>query len=540
MRLKSGERLKDYGAKGVHFALRRAGIAPEHVRARRLGAQATNLPPPADGAPRVVFLSPRDWAVHVQCEGMIGQALRLRGADVRIITCGGGLEICDRSTAWESPPMPCSSCTRYLDNAVDAHGFDRLVIRDGWTPDGDAWPELDALPAPALIQIERDGLRLGRLVDIPAKWFLMSTQLDTDPLGPTTLRRFVRSAQRVARGLTAALDKLRPDVVVMLNGLFMFEGICWALCRQRGIPVVTYERGLVKEMLVFRRDAPACWYEMPEAWAAWKDIPLTADEEAELDEYTADRELGNRTIDSFRQNARIERIQRPEGGRVATLFTNLTWDSAVIGRDVAFPSIQAWLAAAVEAFAERPGDRLIVRVHPAEAEPPDRQTREPILSFLHERFPVLPPNISVVGADDTTSSYGLMADTDFGMVYTTTVGLELALRGKPVIVAGQTHYRSKGFTVDVSNPVEFQSAIVRLLADPAACAPDRDLVRRYAYLLFLRVPLPSPGVEEHVRGLARITVKDLHELAPGRSATLDRLCDGILGRGDFVPAPATN
>ena len=106
-----------------------------------------------------------------------------------------------------------------------------------------------------------------------------------------------------------------------------------------------------------------------------------------------------------------------------------------------------------------------------------------------------------------------------------------------MIVAGQTHYRDKGFTVDVSTPEEFAAALDKALADPASLAPDVELARRYAYLFFFRAPVASPGVEEHVLGLARITVRDLAELEPGRNPSVDRICDGILNRADFVPGP---
>jgi hypothetical protein len=66
-------------------------------------------------------------------------------------------------------------------------------------------------------------------------------------------------------------------------------------------------------------------------------------------------------------------------------------------------------------------------------------------------------------------------------------------------------------------------------------APSRDLARRYAYLFFFRAPVQSPGVEEHVLGLARLTVHQLSDLGPGRMPDLDRICDGILGAGDFEP-----
>ena len=56
-------------------------------------------------------------------------------------------------------------------------------------------------------------------------------------------------------------------MVLLLSGLFLFEGVTWALCRQRGIDVVTYERAFLKETLVFHRGAPAGFYDFTDDWA---------------------------------------------------------------------------------------------------------------------------------------------------------------------------------------------------------------------------------------------------------------------------------
>ena len=536
MALPSKARLGEIAVKGVHFGLRQVAQAPEQRTARQLAAQAADrLPPPGPDAPRVAFVTPRDWAVHVQWEGVLGQALRARGAHVSFVTCGGGLEVCDRANTWEAPPMPCTTCTRYVEDSVDAHGFERISLRDGW--DGrvdETWPELDARSLDSLSEVELGGLALGELVDIPAKWFLMAAQIADDPLAPQTMRAFLRSARRIAAGAEAALDRLQPDVVVLCNGLFVFEAVVWAICRQRGIPVVTYERGLIKETWLFRRDEAACLLAIDDLWARWRDEPLSAAEATELDEYLGARRHGQRTIDRFWGDAQFERPQRTRSGSLAVLFTNLTWDSAVIGQEVAFDSIQSWVAATVEHFAHRPDDELIIRIHPAEG----KQTREPVAAFLRQRFPDgLPANVRVIEPTDPTSSYPLMEEADVGLVFTSTTGVELALAGTPVLVAGRSHFRGKGFTVDVSTPDEFADALDAALDDPASFAPDPELARRYAYLFFFRAPVPSPGVEEHVLGLARITVDDLDQLAEGADPGLDRICDGILGRGDFGPPP---
>jgi hypothetical protein len=529
MPLPKRERLLEYATKGVELGLRTVAQAPEQRQARRLRAQAGDVGE-GDGT-RVLMVSPRDWAEHVQYQGVIAQALRVRGADVRFLTCGGGLEVCDRANTYEAPPMPCRTCTRYVDASIDAHGFERGSMRELWAPaDPGDWPELDAVSTGDLLEVEADGLPLGRIVDIPLKWFLCAADLDDDPLTGQLTRAFLRSARRIAQSLETALDRWQPDVVVVLSGLFLFEGVAWELCRRRGVDVVTYERAFLKETLVFSRERPAGFYDFSEAWPR-VNRPLDADEDKQLDSYLEDRRRG-KAFDQFWTFD--ERNVDRGGGRLAVLFTNLTWDTAVIGRDAAFEGIRSWIDHVVAAFEARPEHRLVIRIHPSELHLPGKQTRDSLEAYLRHHHPSLPPNIDVIAADDLTSSYPLMAAADVGLVYTSTTGLELALMGTPVLVSGETHYRGKGFTIDVSSPEEFLVELDRALDSPESGAPDVDLARRYAHFFFFRAPVGAPGVVEPLPGMARITVGSLDDLAPGRDPDLDRICAGILDGRDFV------
>ncbi|MFN8018492.1 MAG: hypothetical protein U0P45_10250 [Acidimicrobiales bacterium] len=523
MPVPSPDRLEEYARKGVELLLRTVGQAPEERAARRLAAERRSSPTGGDG-PRVLIVSPRDWAAHVQYEAVIGHALELRGAQVSFLTCGGGLEICDRANTYEAPPMPCTSCSRYARDAIGAHGFPLRTIRSGWEADDPGWPELDLTSTPDLRGAELDGLALGRVVDIPLKWFLCAADIADDPLGGPTARAFLRSARRIATGVEAALDELQPDLVLLLNGLFLFEGVAWALCQQRGIDVVTYERAFRKETLVFHRGVPAGFYDFS---ADWPDAnrPLTPAEDAELDEYLAARRRGS----AFDQYWEFQEKAVDKGtGRLASLYTNLTWDTAVIDRDVAFTDIQAWISACIRAFADRPEHRLVIRVHPSEVALPGKVTRDSLAAYVHREFPELPPNVSLVEPHDTTSSYPLMDASDVGLVYTSTTGLELALSGTPVIVAGETHYRGKGFTTDVSSPEGFLAALDQALEDPSSLPVDVATARRYAHFFFFRAPIPAPGVVEPLPGLARLTVDHIDQLRPGADPALDRICDGLL------------
>lgn len=533
MPLPERQRLAEYRTKGAHLALRLAAIAPEQRRARRLARQHTPPNGVQGAGKRVLVLTPRDWSAQVAWESMIGHALRLRGAHVSYVTCGGGLEICDRTNTWEAPPMPCQSCNSYVQRTLSAHGFEPHPLRAGWDGPGDPgeWPELDGIPFRELSRIRDNGLSLGELTDIPVKWFLMSASLEADPLAPITWRRFLRSARRVAKGIADRLDELQPDVVLILNGLFFFESIASELCRQRGIDVVTYERGFRPGTLVFRRSVAACLMDLSPIWNEVGERPLEEDEQQRIDDFLRERGVPSPTTT-------CEGPGHIRSHRRVVLFTNLTWDSAVIGQGRAFHSLRDWLATTLKIFQERPSDELVIRIHPAETSLPGKQTREPLSEYIYATFgSPLPPNVRLVPPDSDESSYSLMSWCDIGLVFTSTTGLELAAAGKPVIVAGTTHYANKGFTIDAESEAHYRDLLIGVLDGAAPGPPNVRRARAYAYYLFLGVPIGPLGVSEPVPGIAELNVRDLAELAPGRDSGFDLVCEGILHGGSFLPQP---
>ena len=270
----------------------------------------------------------------------------------------------------------------------------------------------------------------------------------------------------------------------MLNGLFLFEAIVWELCKQRSIPVVTYERGFILDSFVFARDEPAGLTNLDRAWPRWADRELTGDESRELDAYLEDRLWGRRTADRYlarrefrRAHGQTHRVERtaPDQPRVG-LGCHRSGSR--------ISSIVDWITSTIRIFAARPSDELVVRVHPAEIKLPGRESRQSMEDSIRAQLPSLPPNVVIVSADDPTSSYSLMDSTDFGLVYSSTTGLEMALRGKPVVVAAQTHYSGKGFTLDAQSPTEYEEFVTRLLDAPTGSDVDVALARRYAYLFF--------------------------------------------------------
>ena len=64
--------------------------------------------------------------------------------------------------------------------------------------------------------------------------------------------------------------------------------------------------------------------------------------------------------------------------------------------------------------------------------------------IVDQHFSELPEHVHLIRANDLINTYDLISIANLGLTYTTTVGMEMAMRGSPVVVSGKTYYREAG------------------------------------------------------------------------------------------------
>ncbi len=129
---------------------------------------------------------------------------------------------------------------------------------------------------------------------------------------------------------------------------------------------------------------------------------------------------------------------------MALLATNVLAQTLTLGRQRISGTMAEMIVGTIRWFLGHPEVQLVIRVHPGEL----KTHGTSMVDVIEKNFPKLPEHIHVVRPGDETNTYDLVETTDFGIVYTTTVGLEMAMTGLPVVVTGKTHYAEKGFTFD--------------------------------------------------------------------------------------------
>jgi hypothetical protein len=177
---------------------------------------------------------------------------------------------------------------------------------------------------------------------------------------------------------------------------------------------------------------------------------------------------------------------------IVLLATNVIGDSLTLGRQIFSDSMTDWLEKTIRFFISHEEAQLLVRIHPGES-----ITKGPSVADVVRRAcpSGLPDNIHLIPAEAEVNTYDLVELADVGLVYTTTVGLEMAMNRVPVIVIGQTHYRQKGFTFDPISWEEYFDLLGQMLVDPKRYRLEEMQVQlswEYAYRFFFEYPHPYP------------------------------------------------
>ncbi len=303
----------------------------------------------------------------------------------------------------------------------------------------------------------------------------------------------------IARAALGWFKANRPDVVIIPNGTIQELGVVYRVARYLKIPTTSYEFGDQRQRIWLAQNAEVMRQETDSLWQARDGSPLNPDQLERMRSLFMARQRGA----LWENFARLWQDTPAEGGAraraalglderpVVLLATNVLGDSLTLGRQVFSQSMAEWISRTVQYFAGRPDVQFVIRVHPGEVLTHGLS----MVDVVKQVFPRLPEHIRLIEPKDKVNTYDLIEVADVGLVYTTTVGLEMAMYGVPVIVSGSTHYRGRGFTYDPESWVAYFKLLGQILTSPAEFKLSRPQVEsawEYAYRFFFEYPRPFP------------------------------------------------
>lgn len=501
---------------------------------------------------RVFFHSPyMAWSYHGAMEATLAHALQQRGATVQFTLCDGLFPECDifrrgfkGSEREHRPANACAFCQ--AQQAAELAHFHqqwrwlgRYVPRD-LEPRAKAFSE--ELAVDGLLGATWDGQPVGLWAQSSAFNQFRLSKIDLDDAQVVSvLRRCIYGVVLSYEGLTAAFDEFQPDVVVAFNGRFFSHRVAVELAKQRGLRLVTHERGRRKSTAMFRINGVVHDLDLYERiWDDWHDVPLSLADVRDISMMFYNRRFGKdlnwkpfspppEEEGQLREKLRLD--DRP----VVACFTSSDdeWLTFPERREGPFPDSLSWVPATVEAARESPELQWVIRLHPNLK---NFGTNQQALAQAEAVAADLPENCRMVFPDDDVSSYTLADLAACGVVYGTTMGVEMASRGKPVVAVARGWYGRSGMVTPVRRREDYLPT-VRAAAQRPASFQTALQAHRFMKHLYNEVSIPFHWVQEKPNAKGRFTFNSPEEVGPGTSPILDRLCDMVLTGRPFQDPP---
>lgn len=245
------------------------------------------------------------------------------------------------------------------------------------------------------------------------------------------------------------------DLLFMPGGVWGTTGIWAASARAVGTRIGSFDSGGYGTAML-AADGIACQLQdIPKAFALIAQEPdsqqsiLVAREAA-----MAEMERRRAGIDPF-----MSQIKGSAGGDerhngAILLALNSSWDSAALGLHTIFEDNTDWIIQTVRFLLENTSAPVVVRQHPAERLE-IAKTTDDYATLLQKNFGAH-PRLHFIAAADKINSYELMSRVSAFVVYTSTIGIEAAAHGKPVITPSRSYYSGLGFVFKATDRVQYQ------------------------------------------------------------------------------------
>lgn len=501
------------------------------------------------GARTALFWTPMASWPHMLIEYFVAWSLRLRGWNVLMAVCDGRLPHCEMERANFKRPS-CGNCWRSSQSVLAAMSLPFCRLSDFVSSEEveTVISQVENLGYDQLTGMQEGGYEVGIFSKQYLVTYFQGLATEVGPAELAVLRRITAGNLLAFRYAERVAQQHQPEIVMMLNGNVCQTQPAYVAFRRAGMRVITWDDyGVFKDAFTFSNDEPAVFSAIaPDLWAQIKATPLTEQQEQQVDAYLDQWAKGG-VIDINYHPSPVaaqqeigSRLELDPTKRLFAAFTNIVWDSAALGRDIGFRDMMHWVYALCDWFSRHQEAQLAIRVHPAERRlPKEYATATGVAQLVKKRYPDgLLPNIKLIDADDDIYSYTLADMADGIGVYTSSLGYELAVRGRCVWVAGQVHYRDKGFVLPIENEAHLYALLEKPEWDQSLSPEQVTLARRYAYFRFFRQVVRVPFLErEETRYVGRPYFKDLRFLYPGRDPLFSTLVDRIISGSPIVDIP---
>jgi hypothetical protein len=424
--------------------------------------------------PMTLLLSPEAglepyFASHL----IVADALASEDFPAVILSCNGDLPTCSFKSAVRMPPtaagdnrnIACRRCRLVRLESQVGYGTKQVAINQlGDEGTRHVVEEILKINAPELWRTQFDGVEFGRIC--AADVLREQRKLAIEEFGAeeiAVLRALLHSALLLYLVTKKAIDRFRVKQIVYFGDYAQFMPIQF-MAKRHQIRLVNLSHGYNldtdRRLIGFRPGFAIA--DMQKQIAAWPEFqsqplaPFQVDEIVQSALYRLGGHGGSTTYspnwvaggDNLHEKLGLKRDRLvyvaylSSNDEVSCIRELMELQGEIYGHSQQpFADQITWVRALVDWFSDRSDLQLILRLHPRMGIGHRHSNVASEYGQFKERFAELPPNVVPVWPEDKLSSYNLAEIADAALISWSSIGLELARFGVPLVAA----FRGIGF-----------------------------------------------------------------------------------------------
>ena len=281
---------------------------------------------------------------------------------------------------------------------------------------------------------------------------------------------------------------LKPDHLFMLRGVYPTWGPPMYAATNKDIPVTCWTYAYNPESAFMRTSTKEDFEQFhsphKKYWEEIKNKPLTKEENLRLDIAMTNRiNVLSRGCQSFGDEfpsvkQLYKKLDIDPNKKVWMVNSHCNWDwDTYIENKVLFIDPIEWLIETYKIMKDNNDVVWILRTHPAENK---KNTMLGCLEILNKEFGKIPEHIKVLTSKSPINTYSLFPLVEGCITMQSTVGIEMALYGKTVVLGDYGFYGNRGFTYNPSTIKEYNYALMNVHTIPKITDKQIEIAKRYA------------------------------------------------------------
>lgn len=254
-----------------------------------------------------------------------------------------------------------------------------------------------------------------------------------------------------------AVNSAPFDLLFIPGGVWGTSGIWAMLAREAGVRMGSYDAGGYRTAMLAGNGIACQLQDIPFAYKEMQQNQNEASWAFAKREAQAEMMRRKSGVDAFESQIKGSGGGDARYDNAIMLALNSSWDSAALGLHAVFQNNTDWIVQTVQFLLEQTEATVIVRQHPAERLE-IAKTTDDYRTLLGSRFGNH-PRLHFIAAGDKINSYELLSRIRALVVYTSTIGIEAAANGVPVITSSNSYYSDLGFVYKASDLQVYQSLL---------------------------------------------------------------------------------